>query len=112
MHLTRLGRGLKALAMPDCRPAAQRQVEQVLSRLNTASPWAVMRLSVEPDPKIQVRNDLQFVSEIDAPAVLDALLDRVQAAQDMVKAAYPKPEDSETSPRRKPAAAKKGARRY
>jgi 4-amino-4-deoxychorismate lyase len=53
MHFTRLGRGLKALAMPDCRPAAQRQVEQVLSTLNTASPWAVMRLSVirAPGPR-------------------------------------------------------------
>lgn len=53
MHFTRLGRGLEALAMPDCRPAAHQQVEQVLSTIDKARPWAVMRLSIirAPGPR-------------------------------------------------------------
>jgi len=53
MHLARLGCGLEALGMPDCRPVAQQQVEQVLSTIDTARPWAVMRLSIirAPGPR-------------------------------------------------------------
>jgi 4-amino-4-deoxychorismate lyase len=53
MHFARLGFGLEALGMPDCRREAQLQVEQVLGAIDKARPWAAMRLSVirAPGPR-------------------------------------------------------------
>jgi 4-amino-4-deoxychorismate lyase len=50
LHFARLGRGLELLTMPDCRPAAYQQVEQVLSMIDKAWHWAVMRLSIIRSP--------------------------------------------------------------
>lgn len=53
LHLARLGQGLRALGLVDCRPEAQQQVERVLSTIDEAWHWAVLRLSIirAPGPR-------------------------------------------------------------
>lgn len=50
LHFARLGRGLEALAIPDCRPVAHQQVELVLGAIDATWQWAVMRLSIIRSP--------------------------------------------------------------
>ncbi|CAA0119538.1 Aminodeoxychorismate lyase [Halioglobus japonicus] len=50
MHFARLALGLEALAIPDCLAAAQQQIQQVCSTIESACRWAVMRLSVLRSP--------------------------------------------------------------
>lgn len=61
LHFARLGQGLKALVLPDCRPTAYQHVERVLSTIDKAWHWAVLRLSIirAPGPRGYTPADYQ-----------------------------------------------------
>lgn len=59
---------------------------------------AVVKLSVEPDPVNQIRNDIEELYAIDEPAILEILLGRTEKACELVEQPYPVKEEAEKKP--------------